>query len=355
MGDLFIIANNPQLDKINFNFSENSEYPYFTRTEINNGLLGYVDYLDDNHLIKGNSLAVGMISMYFHYISHDFYAGQFTKTAFPKFDGFNEAIALYFIVLLSKFQKTYQSVLVRDFEQTFYNSIVSLPTTNCKVNFSYMESFIRELEDERIRVLNAYLKISGLDNTELTQAEVDAVQKLRKGEVQWKEFNVTDVFEVKNTRNIDSSSIIEDSGKTPYLCASAFNNGVSSYITYKEEMLDQGNCIFIGGKTFVVSYQEKDFFSNDSHNLALYCNIPRTKLNQLFLATCVSKSLGHKYTWGDSISKTKIKKDKILLPSTDGHIDFSMMETVIRAVQKLVIKDVVNYTNKNLRKGVFDK
>lgn len=33
--------------------------------------------------------------------------------------------------------------------------------------------------------------------------------------------------------------------------------------------MDKGNCIFIGGKTFVVTYQEKDFFSNDSHNLTL--------------------------------------------------------------------------------------
>lgn len=61
--DLFEVISNPQLDKSEFTFSKKSEYPYFTRTENNNGILGYVDYLDDEHLIKGNSLAVGMISM----------------------------------------------------------------------------------------------------------------------------------------------------------------------------------------------------------------------------------------------------------------------------------------------------
>lgn len=83
--DLFDVINNPQLDKENFVFSKSAEYPYFTRTENNNGILGYVEYLDEKHKIKGNSLTVGMISMRFHYMQHDFYSGQFTKTLIPKF------------------------------------------------------------------------------------------------------------------------------------------------------------------------------------------------------------------------------------------------------------------------------
>ena len=61
--DLFIIKGNPQLDKENLSFSKDSLYPYFTRTVFNNGIYGYVDYYDDKHLIKGNSIAVGMMGM----------------------------------------------------------------------------------------------------------------------------------------------------------------------------------------------------------------------------------------------------------------------------------------------------
>lgn len=169
-------------------------------------------------------------------------------------------------------------------------------------------------------------------------------------ELKWKEFNLIDIFDVKNTHNILSNEIKKDSGSVPYLCASSVNNGVSSYISYKEELVEKGNCIFIGGKTFVVSYQEKDFFSNDSHNLALYVkDLQPTKLNQLYLATCVYKGLSHKYTWGDSISGTKIKSDRIMLPVTpDGSPDYAFMETFISAVQKLVIKDVVLYADKKI-------
>ena len=66
------------------------------------------------------------------------------------------------------------------------------------------------------------------------------------------------------------------------------------------------------------------------------------------MATCVYKSLSHKYSWGDSISKEKIKKDKIYLPTKDGKPDFTTTQTLISAVQKLVIKDVVLYSDRKI-------
>ena len=353
MGELFVIRNNPQLDKVHFSFSENAQYPYFTRTENNNGILGYVDYLDDNHLIKGNSLAIGMISMLFHYMSHDFYAGQFTKTAFPKFVGFIESIAFYFIALLFKFQKIYQGVLVRDFEQTFYDSIVSLPTLNGEISFPYMESVIRELQDERISKLAEYLRESGLENTELSQEEKDAVLRLRRGKVKWQEFMVCGemgVFNVNNTHSIMQSQIVPNSGDFPYVTASESNNSVSTYVNYDMEQIEKGNSIMIGGKTLVITYQESDYFSNDSHNIACYVKDinGRSKEAQLFLVSALYKSMKHKYSWGDSISGKKIKTDTIHLPITaSGKIDWNFMQNLINAESRLAIRGVVKWMNKS--------
>ncbi len=192
------------------------------------------------------------------------------------------------------------------------------------------------------------MSASGLKDTTLTVEEQQALADFESQ--QFEAFNVIDVFNVKNSGNILSRDIVEDSGETPYLCASAENNAVSSYISYDENYLDKGNCVFIGGKTFVVSYQEKDFFSNDSHNLILYLKDEekRTKLHQLYLATCINKSLGHQYSWGDSISNKKIQKDKVSLPTKNKQPDFSSMETFISAIQKLVIKDVVKYADEKI-------
>ncbi|MCC5428583.1 restriction endonuclease subunit S [Clostridium botulinum] len=190
--------------------------------------------------------------------------------------------------------------------------------------------------------------VTGLKDYTLTAEEKQVLDDFEN--VKFEEFNVVDLFDVKNSRNILSKDIIENSGETPYLCASSENNAVSSYISYDKKYLDKGNCIFIGGKTFVVTYQEKDFYSNDSHNLILSLKNEeeKSKLNQLYLVTCINKSLGHKYSWGDSISNKKIQTDKVSLPAKNQQPYYAIMETFISAIQKLVIKDVVLYANKKL-------
>lgn len=222
------------------------------------------------------------------------------------------------------------------------NKII-LPTKEKGVDFGFMESFISELE--------AYLQVTGLSDYELTLEEKEAIDNIEH--LCWKVFRVTDIFKIKNTKSILSSQVIFNSGKTPYLCASSENNGVASYITYDESLMDEGQCVFIGGKTFVISYQKENFYSNDSHNLALYLHKENechasSPLIQLFLATSVFKALRHKYSWGNSISKAKIQSDIFTLPINPNteEIDFSYMQTLISAVQKLVIRDVVLYANR---------
>lgn len=169
-------------------------------------------------------------------------------------------------------------------------------------------------------------------------------EKLRT--VKWGEFKLTDVFTVKNTSNILAYDIVEGSGKIPYLCASSENNAVSTYIDYDEKYIEKGNCIFIGGKTFVVTYQEKDFYSNDSHNLALYLKEGvKSKATLLYMASCVYKSLCQKYSWGNSISKAKIQDDIITLPiTTNGIINFEFMESFIAELTAyLTVSGLDNY------------
>lgn len=168
----------------------------------------------------------------------------------------------------------------------------------------------------------------------------------RLNEAKWGEFKITDIFDVKNTHNILSNEIVENSGNVPYLCASAEKNGVSTYISYNDDLIDKGNCIFIGGKTFVVTYQENDFFSNDSHNLALYLKFSekRKKDVQIFIASCITRSVGYKYSWGNSISHKKIQNDYVSLPITpENKIDFDFMEAFIRELEEERIRELAAY------------
>lgn len=67
------------------------------------------------------------------------------------------------------------------------------------------------------------------------------------------------------------------------------------------------------------------------------------------MVASLSKSLKPKYSWGDSISKAKIKKDSFYLPVTSsGKIDYHFMETYIRAQEKLAIQRVKDWHAKEI-------
>ena len=342
-------------DKLNFG----TEYDYVTRTSFNQGILQTTGFVNAENLNESGVWSLGLLQMDFFYRRKKWYAGQFVRKIIPKFD-LTESSILFFSTILNQQKKVLLSVLVRNVDETFNNLQIQLPLKEKSLDFSnpcdnvknidfdFMESFIRELEEERIRELNAYLLATGLKDYALSAEEEKALETFKT--VQWEEFELPEIFDIKNTHNILSSEIVAESGTTPYLCASAENNGVSSYISYKNELLENGNCIFIGGKTFVVSYQKDNFYSNDSHNLALYLKEQNvTKSNQLYLATCIRKGLSHKYSWGDSISGSKIKSDKFQLPTKNNKPDYETMETFIKAVEKLVIKDVVLYADSKIK------
>ncbi|MCB6099595.1 restriction endonuclease subunit S [Flavobacterium psychrophilum] len=348
MGDLFEI--NPtkyyrlQNEEI---ISKNGKVPLISNSSTENGVMGFSNLKPLN---KGNTLTcsdttLGADTMF--YQQNDFIGYSHIQHLVPKIKQFNKSIANV-IISASRVSTSKQYDYGNKFNRVAMNKTkIQLPSKNGKIDFDFIDNFIEELETERIKNVEQYLVKTGLKDYKLT---IDEEKVLNDYENQiFDEFKVIDIFDVKNTKNILSRDIIENSGKIPYLCASTENNAISTYISYDEKYLDKGNCVFIGGKTFVVTYQENDFYSNDSHNLALYLKGSKVnRLNQLYLASCVNKSLGYKYSWGDSISNRKIQTDKVSLPIIQNQPNYKIMETFISAIQKLVIKDVVLYLNKKL-------
>ncbi len=169
----------------------------------------------------------------------------------------------------------------------------------------------------------------------------------------WKKYKITKIFEVKNTHNILSTEVEEDSGQYPYVTASKENNGVKTYVDIAKEKIDKGNCLLIGGKTMVISYQGNDFVSNDSHNLALYLKSDKevTCNTWLFLKTALQSSIAHLYSWGDSISSKSIKKDYIYLPSIDSDTpDWEYMDKYISNLNSVVQNRIDDYKKINFQK-----
>lgn len=314
----------------------------------NNGQKGFINE-DPTYLNEGNTISFGQDTATMFYQEIPYFTGDKVKILKAKDKKFNKKNAPFFISTMMKSFSSFSWGSSSFSVNIIKNQKITLPISkNGEVNFEFMERFIAELEVERIAELEAYLLVTGLKDCTLTVEEQQALDDFEK--LKYEEFRVIDVFHVKNTKNILARDIVKDSGKVPYLCAGMENNAVSSYISYDENYLDRGNCVFIGGKTFVVTYQEKNFYSNDSHNLILNLKNTekRNRLIQLYLATCINKSLGHRYSWGDSISNRKIQTDHVSLPVKKVQPNYTVMEALISAIQKLVIKDVVLYADRKI-------
>lgn len=343
---LFEVKSNPQLNKESFCFSDNGKYPYFTRTVSNNGILGYVGYLDEEHKIKGNSIAVGMLGMQFFYMEKDFYAGQFTKTIFPKFSGFNEKLALYFIGMFNKQSKLLSSVLVRDFEKTFVNSNIILPVKDDHIDFQYIQDYISVLEEERISVLESYLKAAGLDSFVLTPEEEDAYNRFKRGNIQFQEFQVDKIFVQKRGKEAAPKRVVSG-GNIPVINEIQDNNGVYKYGVGTQVM--NGNAITVSVNfASNVFYQEVPFYAS-VNILVLYSSVLSENNGKYFVASI--RKANAKYDYSHKISKDRLNATKIWLPVTPNkEIDLEFMEIYIRAIEKKVIRHVVEWKDEVIAK-----
>ncbi len=346
-------------------FNENGKIPYFTRTEFNNGILGYVDYLDEEHKISGKCLAVGMIAMKFFYMENDFYAGQFTKRAIPKSFSLTPRIANYFISLLNKNQKVFQNILVRHFESEFYGTKIQLPTKNGQIDFDFMESFIAELEAERIAELEAYLVATGLKDYVLTAEEQKVLDEFDS--IKWGAFKLGELFEKIQTNKLPfkadelpKESI--DRYTLPCLTSSFKNQGLN-YFVPKDKATILKNVISIPSNSDIYRayFQAREFtVLSDAYAINWFYDDVELSPNQyLFTVSCINKVTDLSiYSYKNKLGGWNVVQNKnIALPIKDNQPDYKTMETFISAIQKLAIKDVVLYADKKIAatKSVVNK
>lgn len=72
------------------------------------------------------------------------------------------------------------------------------------------------------------------------------------------------------------------------------------------------------------------------------------KINQMFIITLIDKIIKSKYSYNNKATKIELKNTLINLPIKNQQPHYAIMETLISAIQKLVIKDVVLYADKKI-------
>ena len=212
-------------------------------------------------------------------------------------------------------------------------------------DFGYMTMRIRELEAERIRELEAYLRVTGLNDTTLSTSEAQALTQ----DVKWKKFRIGDVFDIHPSARKINANAVKFDGHYPYVARGTSTNGIRGYIDWDTNDLNPANTISFGQDTATIYYQDKPYFTGDKIQIfELKDRFP--KLNgetAQFMIACMNAVFGD-YTWGQqSFAVKKLREAEFLLPvASDGQIDFNYMQNYIRATEKQTIKGVVEYKDR---------
>ena len=230
---------------------------------------------------------------------------------------------------------------------------ISLPVKKDReIDFAFMEDFISQLEACRLSQLEAcrlsqleaYLLVTGLKNYTLTPAEEQALTDFQNGNIKWGEFNLEKLYG-KSTRGKRLKSADRINGDLPFVTAGEAETGISAFIGNDVE-------IFAANTTTIDMFGSAKYrnyeYGGDDH-IAVVHTEKINKYAAIFVTTAIHKS---SYTGKFSYSRNFYAKDadelNIYLPVTNDIPNYPMMETLISAVQKLVIKDVVEYADRKI-------
>ena len=258
----------------------------------------------------------------------------------PKID---KLINQWLIVAINKALSNFGGYSSYPTLSTLKKLTILLPINNEQIDFDFMESFIAELEAERIAELSAYLKVSGLDNYELSDEELKALRDYDS--LEWKEFNLEKLFG-KSTRGKRLRSLDRISGDLPFVTAGETNTGISAYISNEVEIF-KANTVTID-MFGSAKYRNYDYGADD--HIAVVHTEKLNKFASLFTTAAIHKaSYSGKFSYDKNFYAKDADELVIALPvDCQGVIQYDYMSLIASAIQKLVIKDVVKYTNERI-------
>jgi hypothetical protein len=318
---------------------------FIGRTFENNGVQGKIkkQNFEPNLPFTITATVIGNYK-YVKYQKEPYYCSQNINKLTPKpiIKNWNEKMAYYFVANIQRFVSLY------DYQQGGYrledikNHLIKLPIKNGQIDFDFMEAFISELEALRIAELEAYLRATGLADFSLNVKEKQALEQFES--IEWSSFNVEKLFG-KSTRGRRLKSEDRVAGTLPFVTAGETDEGISAFIGNNVTVFSENTTtIDMFGSAKYRNYK----YGGDDHIAVVHTeNLP--KFASIFVTTAIHKiSYAGQFSYSRNFYAKDADELNISLPTQNNQPDYELMETLISAIQKLVIKDVVLYADRKI-------
>jgi hypothetical protein len=199
---------------------------------------------------------------------------------------------------------------------------------------------------------------TGMKDYTLTDNEEAALGSLET--VTWGAFKIEDVLIWQNNiselnpLHLDSLTV-SDEKKYPFYGQATTNNGIIEYRHLKDDVLNNKSgkpTILIHSNNQNTVYVDTPFYLKDGHGATSVLQSENLdKFTAQFLMSSIKKVIFQKYTYNSKATKIELKGTYINLPvKSDGTPNYDYMRTLITAMQKIVIKNLANYLNKEIEK-----
>lgn len=350
--EFFDIFNGKRLTK---NEIVSGNVPYISSSSVNNGIQEYIEIHDSSAMYE-NCLSIA-------------YNGKDTAVFYHPYRAFfsdNVRVVKYKDKNAQKFQYLFTANLFKKIRERFnYGNPMSstklrkekikLPFLNNQIAFSYMENYIKTLEAERIETLEAYLTVTGLKEYHLTKNDekiLDRFAKLSDTESRVEylgTYTLSDLFYLNSSKRKYNANSIEFGGEFPYVARGESNNGIRGYITEPEEFLNPAGSISFGQDTATMFYQKEAYFTGDKIKILQAKDIELDRFTGQYIITAMRKSFST-FSWGSSsFNEHVLKSVEVSLPTQNNQPDYTFMSDFIKVIEKLVIKDLVEWTDKKIQ------
>ncbi len=328
--------------------TKDGEIPLVSHQNTNNGIVRTISKEDDR-IIFDHKKTIALADRGIFYAtsqSKDFYIGTRVKALIWKKEELSESIRLYLTSSINKLQVMFKDYLTNATDKLPFLHII-LPTKNNEIAFDYMQDYVRELEQDYVRELDNYLKVTGLDSYELTEEERDCIEL----KLDFKDYILSDLFTKKTVKGVPKSEENLTENKSGFLMyGQNIKPQYPQKILLDEKYLQkvEPNQPILGYTSSVgeIGMIEESFYRSGNNGAFQGLFAKEHKYNKyelLYVLTILRKYFND---FGYATSMANIMDLMVKLPIKQNAINYSFMETYIKAVEKLVIKDLVDWKNK---------
>jgi len=361
IGDLFdVLTTKKKFNSVDVEFG--GKYRYVARGDSNNGVRGYITE-DEKYLNEANTISFGQDTATLFYQCEPYFTGDKIKVFRPKENiKFNANIAQMFIAAMKKSFSNFAWGSSSYNVSVLNSTSIQIPTIinndEVKIAFDFMEKFIATLNAERIATLNAYLETTGLKNYALTTEEQTALDGLDIAA--WGTFKIEDILVWQkniselNPLHLDALTVSAEK-KYPFYGQATSNNGIIEYRHLRDEVLNNASgkpTLLIHSNNQNTVYLDTPFYLKDGHGATSVLQSKNlNKMTAHFFIGSIKKVILQKYSYNAKATKIELKNTEINLPVKTGHRpDYEYMTLVITAMQKVVIKNLVDSLDVQIEK-----